>query len=65
MKIRELLKDLQSRTKIHITAPCTGDEFMCENPEQAIINHGHESIKNWIIMDNIIYINLEESITHD
>lgn len=46
MKVRELLKDLQSRTEIHITAsPYTGDEFMCKNPEQAIINYDHESIK--------------------
>lgn len=29
MKVRELLKSLQSRTEIHITAsPYTGDEFM-------------------------------------
>lgn len=61
MKVRELLKDLQSRTEIHITAsPYTGDEFMCKNPEQAIINYGHKSIKNWFVMDNMIYINLEE-----
>lgn len=61
MKVRELLKDLQSRTEIHITAsPYTGDEFMCKNPEQAIINYDHKSIKNWFVMDNMIYINLEE-----
>ena len=49
MKVRELLKSLQSRTKIHIiTTP------------QAIINYGHESVKNWFVMDNTIYINLEE-----
>jgi hypothetical protein len=61
MKVRELLKSLQSRTKIHITAsPYTGDEFISENPQQAIINYGHESIKNWFVMDNTIYINLEE-----
>lgn len=60
MKVRELLKDLQSRTKIYFTAKYTGDEFMCKNPEQAIINYGHESIKNWFVMDNMIYINLEE-----
>lgn len=42
MKVRELLKSLQSRTKIHIiTTPYTDDEFICENPEQAIINYGH------------------------
>lgn len=56
MKVRELLKSLQSRIKIHIT----GDEFVCENPEQAIINYGHETVKNWFVMDNTIYINLEE-----
>ncbi len=51
MKVRELLKSLQSRTEIHITAsPYTGDEFMCKNPEQAIINYGHESVKNWFVM---------------
>lgn len=34
MKVRELLKSLQSRTKIHIiTTPHTDDEFICENPE--------------------------------
>lgn len=61
MKVRELLKSLQSRTEIHITASLyTGDEFICENPQQAIINYGHESIKNWFLMDNMIYINLEE-----
>lgn len=61
MKVRELLKSLQSRTKIHIiTIPYTDDEFICKNPEQAIINYGHESVKNWFVMDNIIYINLEE-----
>lgn len=60
MKVRELLKSLQSRTKIHITAPFTGDEFICENPEQAILNYGHESVKNWFVMDDMIYINLEE-----
>lgn len=61
MKVRELLKNLQSRTKIHIiTTPYTDDEFICENSEQAIINYGHESVKNWFVMDNIIYINLEE-----
>jgi hypothetical protein len=61
MKVRELLKSLQSRTEIHITSsPYTGDEFICENPQQAIINYGHESIKNWFVMDNMIYINLEE-----
>lgn len=39
MKVRELLKNLQSRTEIHITAsPYTCDEFICENPQQAIIN---------------------------
>lgn len=61
MKVRELLKDLQSRTEIHITAsPYTGDEFICKNPQQAIINYGHETVKNWFVMDNTIYINLEE-----
>lgn len=61
MKVRELLKSLQSRTEIHITSsPYTGDEFICENPQQAIINYDHESIKNWFVMDNMIYINLEE-----
>lgn len=61
MKVRELLKSLQSRTKIHIiTTPYTDDEFICKNPEQAIINYGHESVKNWFVMDNIICINLEE-----
>lgn len=61
MKVRELLKSLQSRTEIHITAnPYTGDEFICKNPQQAIVNYGHESIKNWFVMDNTIYINLEE-----
>lgn len=61
MKVRELLKSLQSRTKIYIiTTPYTDDEFICKNPEQAIINYGHESVKNWFVMDNIIYINLEE-----
>lgn len=61
MKVRELLKSLQSRTKIHIIAtPYADDEFICKNPEQAIINYGHESVKNWFVMDNIIYINLEE-----
>lgn len=61
MKVRELLKSPQSRTKIHIiTTPYTDDEFICKNPEQAIINYGHESVKNWFVMDNIIYINLEE-----
>lgn len=61
MKVRELLKSLQSRTEIHITSsPYTGDKFICENPQQAIINYGHESIKNWFVMDNMIYINLEE-----
>jgi hypothetical protein len=61
MKVRELLKNLQSRTEIHITAsPYTCDEFICENPQQAIINYGHESVKNWFVMDNMIYINLEE-----
>lgn len=61
MKVRELLKSLQSRTEIHITSsPYTGDEFICENPQQAIINYGHESIKNWFVMNNMIYINLEE-----
>lgn len=61
MKVRELLKSLQSRTEIHITSsPYTGDEFICENPQQAIINYVHESIKNWFVMDNMIYINLEE-----
>lgn len=61
MKVRELLKSLQSRTEIHIiSSPYTGDEFICENPQQAIINYGHESIKNWFVMDNMIYINLEE-----
>lgn len=40
MKVRELLKSLQSRTEIHITSsPYTGDEFICENPQQAIINY--------------------------
>lgn len=58
MKVRELLKSLQSRTEIHITTQY--DEFICKNPQQAIINHGHESIKNWFVMDNTIYINLEE-----
>lgn len=61
MKVRELLKSLQSQTKIHIiTTPYTDDEFIYKNPEQAIINYGHESVKNWFVMDNIIYINLEE-----
>ena len=61
MKVRELLKNLQSRTEIHITAsPYTCDEFICENPQQPIINYGHKSIKNWFVMDNMIYINLEE-----
>lgn len=61
MKVRELLKSLQSRTEIYITAsPYTDDEFICENPQQAIINYGHESIKNWFVIDNTIYINLEE-----
>ena len=61
MKVRELLKSLQSQTEINITAsPYTSDEFICKNPQQAIINHGHESIKNWFVMDNTIYINLEE-----
>lgn len=61
MKVRELLKNLQSRIEIHITAsPYTDDEFICENPQQAIINYGHESIKNWFVIDNMIYINLEE-----
>lgn len=61
MKVRELLKSLQSRTEIHITtSPYTDDEFICKNPQQAIINHGHKSIKNWFVMDNTIYINLEE-----
>lgn len=46
MKVRELLKDLQSRTEIHITAsPYTGDEFMCKNPEQAIINMAISPLK--------------------
>lgn len=49
MKVRELLKSLQSRTKIHIiTTPYTDDEFICKNPEQAIINYGHESVMNWL-----------------
>lgn len=61
MKVRELLKSLQSRTEIHITTNLyTGDEFICKNPQQAIINHGHETVKNWFVMDNTIYINLEE-----
>lgn len=61
MKVRELLKSLQSQTEIHITAsPYTGDEFICKNPQQAIVNYGHESVKNWFVMDNAIYINLEE-----
>ena len=50
MKVRKLLKDLQSRTEIHITAKYTGDEFMCKNPEQAIINYGNKSVKNWFVM---------------
>lgn len=60
MKVRELLKGLQSRTEIHITDPYTGDEFISENPEQAIINYGYEPVKNWFVMNNTIYINLEE-----
>ena len=60
MKVRELLKSLQSRTKIHIIVPYTGNEFKCDNPEQAILNYGHEAVKNWFVIDNMIYINLEE-----
>lgn len=60
MKVRELLKSLQSRTKIHIIVTYTGDEFKCDNPEQAILNYGHEAVKNWFVIDNIIHINLEE-----
>lgn len=60
MKVRELLKSLQCRTKIHITDLHTGDEVIYDNPEQAILNYGHESVKNWFVMDNMIHINLEE-----
>lgn len=60
MKVRELLKSLQSRTKIIITTPYIDDEFVCKNPQQAIINYGHETVKNWFVMNNTIYINLEE-----
>lgn len=43
-----------------VSVPYTGDEFKCDNPEQAILNYGHEAVKNWFVIDNIIHINLEE-----
>lgn len=64
MKVRELLKSLQSRTKIHIiTTPYTDDEFICENPEQAIINYGHESVKKRIEFETVSNYNIDSDRT--
>lgn len=58
MKIRELLKDLDGKNRI-VVSDIWGVEYEIPNPQAAIINYGHYTIKNWFAYDNVIHINIQ------
>ena len=60
MKVRELLKNFNGRIKVRIYDQYDFSTHDCATHEQAILNYGHFTVRNWgIEEDGLIFINIQ------
>lgn len=59
MKIRELLKNFFGDNEVQVKDDHDYSIHKFKNYEQAILNYGHFTVKNWHIENDVLYISIQ------
>lgn len=59
MKVRELLKDFNGNNKVNIYDRHDWTTHEYRNYEQAILNYGHFTVRNWRVENDVITISIQ------